>query len=110
MPKIIFKNKGVACEAEAGISILDAALDFKVPIYHTCGGNASCSTCRVIILKGQENISSPDDVELQVLDAFDLEDPYRLGCQTHILQGEVEVEIPDRTRAPRANKTPPIPS
>ncbi|MGH7197366.1 MAG: 2Fe-2S iron-sulfur cluster-binding protein [Candidatus Omnitrophota bacterium] len=109
MPRIFFREKGLHVEADRWTSILDAALDSKVPIYHTCGGNASCSTCRVLVLKGAENLSGIETAEAQVLDAFDLKPPYRLGCQAQVLKGEVEVEIPKRTKAPRPNKTPPLP-
>ena len=68
MPKIKFKDKGFAVEVYKGCSVLDAALDHRVPIYHTCGGNASCSTCRVVVLKGAENLSPKETAEAQVLD------------------------------------------
>lgn len=109
MPKITFKNVKKTFEVEKGISILDMALRSHVPIYHTCGGNASCSTCRVLVLRGAENLSAMEPVEVEVLDAFDLKPPHRLGCQTLLLKGEVEVEIPSRVKAPRPNKTPPLP-
>ena len=80
-----------------------------VPIYHTCGGNCSCSTCRILVLSGQENISKMDPLEAEILDSFDLKAPHRLGCQTLVMGGAVEVEIPDRDKAPRPNKTPPLP-
>lgn len=110
MARLKFKNKPVVLEVEDGASILEAALDNRVSIYHTCGGNASCSTCRVKILKGAENLSEIEPAEAGVLDAFDLKKPYRLGCQALVLEGEVEVEIPGREKAPRPNKTPPLPA
>ena len=109
MPRIFFRDKGVTLEVEEGVSILDAALEHGVELYHTCGGNASCSTCRVLVLKGVENLSGIETAERQVLDAFDLQAPFRLGCQAEVLKGEIEVEIPGRARAPRPNKTPPLP-
>ena len=108
MAKLNFKNKNRVLEISEGLSILEAALEHGVPLYHTCGGNASCSTCRVRVLKGAENLSPVEDAESQVLDAFDLKAPHRLGCQALVMQGEVEVEIPDRTKPPRPNKTPRI--
>ena len=110
MAKLSFKNKNknTILEIPQGLSVLEAALEHRVPLYHTCGGNASCSTCRVRVLKGAENLSPVEDAESQVLDAFDLKAPHRLGCQALVMQGEVEVEIPDRTKPPRPNKTPRI--
>ena len=105
MPKITFNNK-VTIEVQPGLSVLEAALEHHVPVYHTCGGNCSCSTCRVLVLKGSENLSVMEDAERQVLDSFDLKAPYRLGCQTLILGGQVQVGIPERDKPPRPNKTP----
>ena len=111
MPKIIFKfkNKNRSVDVEKGTSILEAALSHDVALYHTCGGNCSCSTCRVRILKGAENISPMEAIEAEVLDSFDLKAPHRLGCQTLVLESAVEVEIPEREKAPRPNKTPALP-
>ena len=77
-------------------------------MYHTGGGNASCSSCRVRVLKGAENLSPIEEAESQVLDAFDLKVSHRLGCQALVMSGEVKVEIPDRPKPPRPNKTPRI--
>ena len=108
MPKITFKDKNITIEVEKGRSILETALEHQVPLYHTCGGNCSCSTCRVLVLKGDENLSVMEEAERQILDSFDLKAPYRLGCQALILGGPVEVEIPKRDKPPRPNKTPRI--
>ena len=109
MPKVLFKGINVPVDVEKGVSILQAALRNDVPLYHTCGGNCSCSTCRVLVISGAENLSKMDDMEAEVLDAFDLKAPHRLGCQSLVLQGTVEVEIPPRDKEPRPNKTPPLP-
>lgn len=109
MPKVTFKNVQKTHEVEKGISVLDAALRHKVPIYHTCGGNCSCSTCRVVVVSGAENLSSMDSDEAEVLDSFDLKGPYRLGCQALVLGDRVEVEVPKRQKEPRPNKTPKVP-
>jgi 2Fe-2S ferredoxin len=110
MSQVSFKNKNKAVPSERGRSILELALDFRVPIYHTCGGNASCSTCRILVLSGKENLSPIDKDEAQVLDSFDLKAPHRLACQALILgAGDIEVEIPERAKPCRDNKTPPIP-
>ena len=108
MPRVTFKGHKTV-DVEAGASVLEAALEGGAPLYHTCGGNASCSTCRVVVLRGAEHLSAIEAAEAQVLDAFDLKPPHRLGCQSQLLSGDVEVEIPDRDKAPRPNKTPPVP-
>ena len=109
MSKITFKDVNKTFEVEKGISVLEAALRHKVPIYHTCGGNCSCSTCRVVVTGGAENLSPMDGNEAQVLDSFDLKGPHRLGCQALVFGDTVEVEVPKRDKEPRPNKTPAVP-
>lgn len=60
-------------------------------------------------MEGSEHLSRPEDEEKQILDAFDLKAPHRLGCQAIIGRGDVTVRIPKRDKAPRPNKTPPLP-
>lgn len=109
MPRITFAGQGKSFEVEEGISILEAALRHGIPLYHTCGGNCSCSTCRVRVLRGAENLSPVEPNEAEVLDSFDLGPPCRLGCQALVFGGTVEVEIPLREKEPRPNKTPKLP-
>ncbi len=109
MPKIIFHNIHKTVEVSKGTSILEAAMQHDISLYHTCGGNCSCSTCRVLVLNGAEHLSKMSEMEADVLDSFDLKAPHRLGCQSLVTGGMVEVEIPDRAKAPRPNKTPPLP-
>lgn len=108
MPKITFVNLSRTIDASRGESILEAALRAGVPLYHTCGGNCSCSTCRVRVLDGAVKLTPMEPDEAQVLDAFDLKPPYRLGCQARVT-GDVTVEIPERDKEPRPNKTPKVP-
>ena len=109
MPKIKFKNVDKTFEVQKGTSVLEAALQNKVPIYHTCGGNCSCSTCRIRVIQGAESLSSMEKSEMDVLDVFDLKPPHRLGCQSLIFGEYVEVEVPERDKEPRPNKTPNLP-
>lgn len=106
MPKIKFYPQG-EFEVQKGMSVLEAALVHKVTIYHTCGGNASCSTCRVRVINGAKNLSIMDNIEKEVLDTFDLKEPFRLGCQA-LIRGDVEVEVPDRDKPCRDDKIKPL--
>ena len=108
MVKITFKDLKTV-EVPSGTTILEAAMEHGVPLYHTCGGNCSCSTCHVKVLSGAENLSGMSAEESQVLDSFDLKAPRRLGCQSEALKGSIEVEIPSRAKEPRPNKTPRVP-
>ena len=77
-------------------SILDVAINNDFFLDHACGGNCACTTCHVIVQKGEELLSQMDDDEADRLDmAAGLTLHSRLGCQVVIEKpGEIVVEIP----------------
>ena len=77
-------------------SILDVAINKDFFLDHACGGNCACTTCHVIVHKGEELLSQMDDDEADRLDmAAGLTLHSRLGCQVVIEKpGEVVLEIP----------------
>jgi adenylate cyclase len=70
---------------QEGQTILDASLHAGIPHYHACGGNGQCSTCRVHIQNGGENLSPPTPRELLLKKRLHLPDNIRLACQTKVM-------------------------
>jgi len=110
VPKVTFLPEGKTVEFESGKlpydehgkpeSVLDVAINFGVQIEHACGGSCACTTCHVIVKKGDENLSPnpPEDDELDRLDqAPGLTLHSRLACQA-VVTGDVTVEIPGWNR------------
>ena len=104
MPKITFKPHSVICpegkeiEAQAGTSILDAALENGILIEHACEKSCACSTCHVIVREGFDSLSESSDDEEDMLDkAWGLEQNSRLSCQALIKKEDLVVEIPKYT-------------
>lgn len=81
-------------------SLLDVAMNNDFFLDHACGGNCACTTCHVIVQKGEELLSEMDDDEADRLDmAAGLTLHSRLGCQAVIDKpGEIVVEIPEWNR------------
>jgi 2Fe-2S ferredoxin len=77
-------------------SILDVALNFAVDLQHVCGGACACTTCHVVVKKGEELLSAMGDEEAEKLDtAAGLTLHSRLACQAEITKpGEMVVEVP----------------
>lgn len=71
-------------EVHQGQSLLDAALVAGIGHIHVCGGNAKCSTCRVIILEGAESLSSPNEKEKHLNTQMRFPRNVRLACQTKV--------------------------
>lgn len=106
--KVTFEPAGITVDAdpeqypygrsgEAG-SILDIALANDVHIEHACGGVGVCATCHVIVEQGAENLSEPDDDELDTVEqAPDCTPASRLACRA-VVNGDVTVTIPGWNR------------
>lgn len=96
MPRVTFLHPdGKSGEVEVNTTLLDAAKALGFSLNHDCGGNASCTTCRVEVQMGQEHLSEIDFDEQDLLDREALSKPWhRLGCQARVL-GDVIVRVPE---------------
>ncbi len=74
-------------------TILDALLDAEIEHTHVCGGNAYCSTCRVMVLDGIENCTPTTTAERALAKKLDFPLHIRLACQTKIVGGADNVSI-----------------
>ena len=84
MPKINFQNDAIIEEDDLSLSLLEIALKHGIPHMHICGGNARCSTCRIVIKQGLENILPRNEIEQRLAEKKGMDDCIRLACQTHI--------------------------
>ena len=81
---------GRAITAVAGETILDVSRRIGFPHASVCGGRGRCSTCRVRILRGMDELPPPTSAEQRVLDRIGKPHNVRLACQTRP-KGDVEV-------------------
>ncbi|RMH05098.1 MAG: (2Fe-2S)-binding protein [Nitrospirae bacterium] len=97
MPRVTFLHpEGKSGEVPDNVTLLEAAELLGFPLKHECGGNASCSTCRVEVIMGGDHLSEIDFDEQDLLDREALTEPYhRLGCQARVL-GDVIVQVPEQ--------------
>ncbi len=93
-----FAEDGVVQVAEDQ-SILDASLSSGIPHFHVCGGKAKCSTCRVLVMKGEEWLSPPIQKESFLKNQMHFPPNVRLACQTRVVGGPVKLRriIQDET-------------
>ena len=87
MPCVTFLHpEGKSGEVEVNTSLLEASKILGFVLNNDCGGNASCTTCRVEVQIGAENLSEIDFDEQDLLDREALSEPWhRLGCQAKVL-------------------------
>ncbi|WOG25856.1 ISC system 2Fe-2S type ferredoxin [Endozoicomonas sp. 8E] len=104
MPQIVFLPhdeicpEGVVIEAEAGVTVCDAALANGIEIEHACEKSCACTTCHVIVREGFDSMEEADELEEDLLDkAWGLEPESRLSCQAVVAEKDLVVEIPRYT-------------
>ncbi len=85
-----FVNEAVI-EIKDGQSILEASLSADIPHYHTCGGRAECSTCRILVLEGMGNLTPINEKENILRQKKNFPEDVRLACQTKILKENVKI-------------------
>jgi 2Fe-2S ferredoxin len=88
MPQVTFVSsdglRKKTVDAKGGVSLADLCDDHEAPIPFSCR-SASCATCHIEVLEGQEALAPPADEELDVLDAIQSPPPRnRLCCQAKL--------------------------
>ena len=81
---------GRVMQVAPGTSILDASRLGGVPHAEVCGGRGRCSTCRVRVTLGADNLPPPSEAERKVLERIAAAPNVRLACQTRP-KGDVTV-------------------
>jgi len=80
-------------------SILDASLSAGIPHFPACGGNAKCSTCRVLVLEGGDRLTAANQKERSLKNQMHFPPNVRLACQTYVTGSPVKLRriIQDET-------------
>ena len=79
-------------KVEHGQTILDAALKAGIPLFHACGGNAECSTCRFLVVDGMECLSPINEKEAKLREMVPFPPRIRLACQTCVQNDPVRIQ------------------
>ncbi|MDI1434796.1 adenylate/guanylate cyclase domain-containing protein [Polyangium sorediatum] len=111
MPTIHYAPDGISIDAPEGQTLLAAALAAGVPHIRACGGNSRCSTCRVVVLEGLDNVDPRNEREQSLAEWFGLPPSVRMACQTtvhgpvrvrRLALDQEDVQIISRLRAGKA--------
>ncbi|MFJ5369922.1 adenylate/guanylate cyclase domain-containing protein, partial [Bosea sp. CER48] len=64
-----------------GPTVLEMFRRFGIPHAALCGGRARCATCRVLVMDGNDKLSSPGPNEARLLRRISAPEGVRLACQ-----------------------------
>lgn len=62
-----------------------------IPHYHACGGKAKCSTCRILIVAGAEQLTPINSKEAALRRKLPFPQDVRLACQTAVTGPQVKL-------------------
>ncbi|GAA4313488.1 2Fe-2S iron-sulfur cluster-binding protein [Nibribacter koreensis] len=82
-----------------GQTVLAALQAAGVGWMHACGGKGRCTSCRMIIKAGEENLAPLTAPEIRFRENGRLKPNARLTCQTQIT-GPVTCRVPEQTKLP----------
>jgi adenylate cyclase len=108
MPTIFYAPDQIRIDVQDSQTMLNAALAAGIPHTHVCGGNARCSTCRVVVLEGLENVEPPNEKEQALAKRLGLPQSIRIACQAtvrgavrvrRLVLDEEDVRLVDRMKA-----------
>jgi adenylate cyclase len=80
--KVFFQPDNLEVETNDDETILQASLKAGIPHTHACGGMARCSTCRVMVTEGSENLLPRNSKEQAMANKLHFTPDIRLACQT----------------------------
>jgi adenylate cyclase len=67
--------------ATPGMTLLEISRANSIPHPSACGGRGRCSSCRVLVLEGQDGLEPPNGIEQRMLDRIRASQHVRLACQ-----------------------------
>jgi len=84
MPKIHYLTDGRTIDAGSDTTLLRASLAHGIAHTHVCGGNAKCSTCRVLVIEGLGHCCPRNEREARLALDRHFSADIRLACQTTV--------------------------
>lgn len=88
---VVFEPIGRKGECWDDESILECARELGIGISSICGGKGTCGTCRIQLTGGK--LSAPTPAEFKVFSSKELDDGWRLACQS-VPESDCQIVIP----------------
>jgi 2Fe-2S ferredoxin len=101
MVKVIIKNLNdkVVDLAPCKRSLLHCLLEQGMDWMHACGGKGRCTTCKVQVIGGMEQLSPLSHSEINYRKQSLLSNDERLSCQV-VAKGDIVVRVPKEGQLP----------
>ena len=72
-------------------TLLDCSIKNQIPHMHECGGIGQCTTCRIRIIDGLQNITPRTRMERETAQLRKWDPSIRLACQCYV-KGDITIQ------------------
>lgn len=102
MPKIVLQNLfNLTIDLAPSTSkVIEIIHENGIDWMHACGKKGRCTTCKLIILEGMENLSELTDREIVFRDQGRLLANERLACQVVLQKGDIKARVAEQNKFP----------
>ncbi|TVP53098.1 MAG: (2Fe-2S)-binding protein [Mongoliibacter sp.] len=102
MPKIIIENLNhlEIISAEPNRKVIELIHESYIDWMHACGKKGRCTTCKMIVMDGIENLSAPNEREEFFRSKGRLNNFERLSCQAKLQKGEIIIRVAEENKFP----------
>jgi 2Fe-2S ferredoxin len=80
--------------------VIDLIHENRIDWMHACGKKGRCTTCKIIVLEGIENLSPLTEREEFFKGIDRLKSYERLSCQAKLIKGEILVRVAEENKFP----------
>lgn len=102
MPRIVIQNLGnLSIDSEStDRKVIELIHENGTDWMHACGKKGRCTTCKMIVVNGLENLSPESEAELTYRRQHRLRTNERLSCQAQLLKGELIIRVAEINKFP----------
>ena len=90
MPKVRFVPLNKIVELKNGETLFKAARVNGIPLGSSCRGDCVCGWCKVEVVDGMENLSTPEECEKKLMKLGNYEKSERVSCRARVY-GDVSI-------------------
>ena len=70
-------------------NIYQLLINSGIRVRSLCGGLGTCGKCKIMVQKGNKYLNSPTDSEKAVLTPAEINESWRLACQSRIAENQI---------------------
>lgn len=102
MPKIVIENlfNRTINFTNTSRKVIELIHENNIDWMHACGKKGRCTSCKMILVSGQEHLSRLSDREIYFRKLKRLGPHERLSCQCRLMDGEIHIRVAEINKFP----------